>query len=87
MNHESRTVTVNDTPINLTFKEYELLHYLMLNAGLVLSRDKIMQIVWGYDFEGESRTVDMHIKTLRQKLENDGEIIKTIRGVGYKIGS
>ncbi|MDR0489962.1 MAG: response regulator transcription factor [Oscillospiraceae bacterium] len=71
--------------VKLTFKEYELLYCLMLNAGFVLSRDKIMEIVWGYDFEGESRTVDMHIKTLRQKLGTSGKHIKTVRNVGYKL--
>jgi len=69
----------------LTFKEFELLCYLMQNKGIVLSRDKIMEHIWGFDFEGESRTVDMHIKTLRQKLGSGSEIIKTIRNVGYKV--
>ncbi|MCL2387188.1 MAG: response regulator transcription factor [Defluviitaleaceae bacterium] len=86
MNHTSRAVTVNDTPITLTFKEYELLHYLLVNAGIVLNRDKILETVWGYDFEGESRTLDMHIKSLRKKLTQAGEHIKTIRNVGYKLG-
>jgi two-component system alkaline phosphatase synthesis response regulator PhoP len=70
----------------LTYKEYELLCYLLLNADIVLSRDKIVDAVWGYDFEGESRTVDMHVKTLRQKLGAAGGHIKTVRNVGYKIG-
>lgn len=82
---EKHLVTVDDTPIVLTFKEFELLQYLMENKGIVLTRDKIMSNVWGIDFEGESRTVDMHIKTLRQKLENGSNIIKTVRGVGYKL--
>ena len=69
----------------LTFKEYELLKYLMLNRGLVLTRDRLMDVVWGTDYEGGSRTVDMHIKTLRQKLGNSGAHIKTVRNVGYKI--
>ena len=71
----------------LTFKEFELLAYLMQNQGIVLTREKLMEKVWGFDFEGESRTVDMHIKTLRQKLEQAGcvDIIHTVRGVGYKI--
>ena len=77
-----REVYLNDEPIKLTFKEYELLHYLMLNTGLVLSREMIMQSVWGYDFE--SRTVDMHIKTLRRKLGSSANLIKTVRNVGYK---
>jgi two-component system alkaline phosphatase synthesis response regulator PhoP len=78
-------VRVSGEIVKLTYKEYELLHYLMLNAGFVLSRDKIMEVVWGYDFEGESRTVDMHIKTLRQKLGASSHHIKTIRNVGYKL--
>ncbi|MEG0692479.1 MAG: response regulator transcription factor [Oscillospiraceae bacterium] len=80
-----RVVTVQGEEVSLTFKEFELLHYLMQNNGIVLSRDKIMQVVWGFDFEGESRTVDMHIKLLRQKLQSAGNCIKTVRGVGYKI--
>ena len=70
---------------NLTYKEYELLKYLAINKGIVLSRDKIMENVWGFDFQGESRTVDMHIKTLRQKLGTQGDQIKTVRNVGYKL--
>ena len=80
-----RDVHVNGEPVKLTYKEYELLHCLMLNAGLVMSRDKIIESVWGYDFEGESRTVDMHIKTLRKKLGVSGELIKTVRNVGYQL--
>lgn len=80
-----RTVTVEGAQVMLTFKEFELLHYLMQNPGLVLSRDKIMAAVWGFDFEGESRTVDMHIKTLRRKLGDAGGLIATVRGVGYKL--
>jgi len=86
LDNKRHSVTVDDENINLTYKEYELLNYLMLNKEVVLSRDKIMESVWGYDFEGESRTVDMHIKTLRQKLGSAGELIKTVRNVGYKIG-
>ena len=86
LDHSRREIKVGGAAVKLTFKEYELLHCLMLNAGLVLSRDKIISSVWGYDFEGESRTVDMHIKTLRQKLGPAGELIKTVRNVGYKLG-
>jgi len=86
MNQQSRTVSVSGKAIALTFKEYELLSYLMINAEIVLSRDKILDTVWGYDFEGESRTLDMHIKSLRQKLDTAGGYIKTIRNVGYKMG-
>ncbi|MEG0854533.1 MAG: winged helix-turn-helix domain-containing protein, partial [Angelakisella sp.] len=71
--------------VTLTFKEFELLSYLLRNSGLVLTREKLMEAVWGFDFEGESRTVDMHIKSLRQKLGDAGELIQTVRGVGYKI--
>jgi len=86
LDNARREIKSGEEPVKLTYKEYELLHYLMLNAGLVLSRSKIMEVVWGYDFEGESRTVDMHIKTLRQKLGVSGKLIKTVRNVGYKLG-
>ena len=76
-------VTVGDEVCELTFKEYELLKLLMMNAGIVMTRDVIMERVWGIDFEGEARTLDMHIKTLRQKLKDAGSRIKTIRNVGY----
>ena len=72
--------------VALTYKEFYLLHYLMLNQGLVLSRTKLMNEIWGLDYEGESRTIDVHINTLRQKLGPGGELIKTVRGVGYKMG-
>ncbi|MCI8494423.1 MAG: response regulator transcription factor [Lachnospiraceae bacterium] len=80
---EKRKVTVSGSPCELTFKEFELLKMLILNSGIVLSRDKIMDQVWGFDYEGESRTVDMHIKTLRKKLGVGGGAIKTVRNVGY----
>lgn len=80
---EKHMVTVNDEICELTFKEYELLKLLMTNAGIVMTRDVIMERVWGVDFEGESRTLDMHIKTLRQKLKESGSRIKTVRNVGY----
>lgn len=83
---DRRIVTVNNEEVNLTYKEFELLHYLLLNKDMVLSRDKLMLEVWGTDFEGESRTVDVHIRTLRLKLGEAGKYIKTIRNVGYKIG-
>jgi len=85
LNHEKRKVKVDGVEIDLTFKEYELLRYLMMNSGIVLSREAIMRQVWETDFEGESRTVDVHIKTLRQKLGNSGKIIRTVRNVGYII--
>lgn len=83
LDNERHVVYVNDEPIELTFKEYELLKLLMLNSGIVMTREMIMHRVWGTEFEGESRTVDMHIKTLRQKLGNSGTRIKTVRNVGY----
>lgn len=76
-------VFVGDTPCELTYKEYELLKLLMLNAGIVTTREVILDRIWGTDFEGESRTLDMHIKTLRQKLGEAGSMIKTVRNVGY----
>ena len=82
---EKHSVSVNDEPVELTYKEYELLRMLVQNAGIVTPRDAIMERVWGTDFEGESRTLDMHIKTLRQKLGEAGSMIKTIRNVGYII--
>ena len=85
IDHERHTVYVSETPIELTFKEYELLRLLVSNVGVVMSRENIMIHVWGTDFEGESRTVDMHIKTLRQKLGEVGARIKTVRNVGYVI--
>ena len=86
LDHARRDVYVDGEPVKLTYKEYELLYFLMINAELALSRDKIIEAVWGYDFGGESRTVDMHIKTLRQKLGPSGKLIKTVRNVGYKLG-
>lgn len=70
----------------LTRKEFELLEYLLENKGLVMSRNQILCHVWGYDFDGETRTVDVHVRTLRQKLGEAGNLIETVRGVGYRIG-
>ena len=83
LDREKRAVYVNDAPCELTYKEYELLKLLMVNAGIVTTREVILDRVWGIDFEGESRTLDMHIKTLRQKLKEEGSLIKTVRNVGY----
>ena len=83
LDNEKRMVYVGEEQVDLTFKEYALLKLLMQNAGIVTPRDTILDRVWGTDFEGESRTLDMHIKTLRQKLKNDGKFIKTVRNVGY----
>lgn len=85
VDNDKHAVFLGDEPCELTFKEFELLKYLMINKGIVLSRDKIMDQVWGFEYEGESRTVDMHIKTLRQKLGASGGCIKTVRNVGYMI--
>lgn len=82
---ERRRVYVNDVPCELTFKEYELLKVLMSNHGIALSRDRLMMLVWETDFSGESRVVDMHIKSLRKKLGECGYMIKTIRSVGYRM--
>lgn len=85
LDHDRHSVLVHNQSISLTLKEYELLRYLMVNVNIVLTRDSLMQGVWGMDYEGESRTVDMHIKTLRQKLGDQGKLIQTIRGVGYSM--
>ena len=85
MDMDKRTVTVDGNLCELTYKEFELLKMLLMNRGIVLTRDKIMDQVWGFEYEGESRTVDMHIKTLRQKLGEAGSAIKTVRNVGYVI--
>lgn len=78
-------VTVDNKKINLTLKEYEVLCLLLKNSGTVLSRTQLLNQVWGYEFDGESRTVDVHIRTLRQKLGTAGDLVETVRGVGYKI--
>ena len=85
MDENKHTVTVNGKPVLLTLKEYELLKLLMESPGRVFTRDIILQSVWGIDFSGETRTVDVHIGTLRTKLEKAGDYIQTIRGVGYKL--
>lgn len=79
-------VRVEGQKITLTLKEYDMLCLLLENEGLVLSRDKLLDKIWGYDYVGETRTVDVHIRTLRKKLGNAGEYIYTIKGKGYKIG-
>ena len=85
MDCDKRTVTCDGQELDLTFKEYELLYALMANKGVVQSREKLISTVWGYDFAGETRTVDMHIKTLRQKLGENGRAITTVRNVGYRM--
>ena len=83
LDEEKHKVEVDGAACELTYKEYELLKLLMVNAGIVTSRDEILEKVWGTNFEGDSRTLDMHIKTLRQKLHESGNMIKTVRNVGY----
>lgn len=87
LDNARRIVLAQGKSVELTYKEYELLRYLMINAEMVLSRESIMRFVWGTDFEGETRTVDMHIKTLRQKLGPCGHQIGTVRNVGYVLQS
>nr|WP_330371730.1 response regulator transcription factor [Pseudobutyrivibrio sp. LB2011] len=85
INDQRHQVTVAGQNIELTYKEYELLKYLALNRGIVLKRTQIMDKIWGIDYELESRTLDMHIKTLRTKLGSCGSLIRTVRNVGYVI--
>lgn len=87
LNDKEHIVTAKGENVNLTFKEYKILKLFMNNPDIVFSRDKLLSEVWGVDYLGESRTVDMHIKTLRQKLGEAGVQIKTVIGVGYKLGS
>lgn len=86
VNVERHQVFDNDRAVELTLKEFELLRYLVENKGIVLSRDEILEKIWGYECAGETRTVDVHIRTLRQKLGDSGFLIETVRGVGYRIG-
>ena len=79
-------VLVDGNEVPLTIKEFDLLVFLIKNAGIVLTRDQILEKVWEYDFDGETRTVDVHIRTLRNKLGSSGNIIQTVRGLGYKAG-
>lgn len=85
INNNKHIVKVDDEEVVLTYKEYELLVYLVRNRGIVLSRDKLLETIWNTDYQGESRTVDVHVGSLRQKLLESGNYIKTIRGVGYKL--
>lgn len=80
-------VTANGVDVSLTYKEFELLCFLFEHRGAVLNRDQILREVWGYEFDGENRTVDVHVRTLRQKLGECGDIIETVRGIGYKISA
>lgn len=87
LNDKEHLVTVSGKKVVLTFKEYEILKLFMSKPGIVFSRDKLLSEVWGVDYLGESRTVDMHIKTLRQKLGDAGSCIETVIGVGYRMGA
>jgi len=86
LNDDKRLVQVAGEEITLTYTEFELLRYMMLHEGIVLDRIRLLNQVWGFSYGGVTRTVDMHIKSLRQKLGGGGELIKTVRNVGYKIG-
>ncbi len=82
----AHSVTIDGKPVDLSFKEFELLTYFMENKGIALSREKILNHVWNYDYFGDARTIDTHVKKLRSKLGDKGDLIKTIWGVGYKMG-
>ena len=84
IDNDARTVTVDGKNVELSFREYELLKYLIENENIALSRDKILNTVWNYDYYGDSRTIDSHIKKIRHKLGKKGKYIQTIRGIGYK---
>lgn len=83
---KKHVVFVDGKQITLTLKEFELLGRLVQNLNIVLTRDRLLEEIWGYDFDGETRTVDVHVRTLRQKLGSAGDMIQTVRGVGYRLG-
>ena len=83
---DRHAVTANGEEVALTYKEFELLRMLMENPGRAFERDQLLETVWGYDYAGGTRTVDVHMGTLRQKLKDCGELIETVRGVGYRLG-
>lgn len=85
VNRGEHKVYKDSVPVELSLKEYELLEYLILNKGLALTRERLLEDVWGYNYMGESRTVDVHIRALRKKLDPEGDIIETVKGVGYRI--
>ena len=87
LNAVRHTVTAAGQPVTLTRKEYDLLRLLLQNPGMVFTRDQLLDRVWGYAFNGENRTVDVHIRTLRQKLGDAGECVETVRGLGYKLNA
>lgn len=84
LNIDTRQALVDEEEVELTAKEFELLHYFMINKNVALSRDKLLENLWGYDYEGDDRTVDTHVKKLRSKLKNKGKCIKTVWSFGYK---
>ena len=86
LNPDKHIIKVNGEDVILTLKEFQLLCYLAKNQGMVMSRDQILQEIWGYEFDGENRTVDVHIRTLRSKLGVAGDLVETVRGMGYRIG-
>lgn len=86
VNPSKHIVTVSDESVSLTLKEFEMLCLMLKNRGMVFSRDRLLEEIWGYDYDGENRTVDVHIKTLRTKLRECGALVETVRGIGYKIG-
>lgn len=85
IDQSAHSVTIDGTPIELSYKEFELLTYFMENRGIALSREKILNHVWNYDYYGDARTIDTHVKKLRSKMGNKGDLIKTIWGMGYKL--
>ena len=87
LNYDSHVVKADGKDVVLTYKEFELLYMLFNNRNIVMERDRLLKDIWGYDFDGETRTVDVHIRTLRSKLGESGNCIKTVRGVGYKLES
>jgi len=87
VNQQEHKVSVGGSEVVLTLKEYELLKKFLQHPGIVFSRDKLLNDIWGYEFSGETRTVDVHIRTLRQKLGSAGELVETIRGVGYRMAA
>lgn len=86
VNPSKHIVTVGGESVSLTLKEFEMLCLMLKNRGMVFSRDRLLEEIWGYDYDGENRTVDVHIKTLRTKLRECGALVETVRGIGYKIG-
>lgn len=85
MNTDKHEVVAGGEVVQLTLKEYQLLKRLMRNPNIVQTRDQLLEDIWGYDFDGETRTVDVHVRTLRQKLGDYGDRIETVRGVGYRM--